>query len=81
MANFNREQLRLESDYNYLNREKELMIERFERKKQQLVQELARALPQRRMELIYELTYLTSEHQRQLQTINRQIFDARMLLN
>ncbi len=79
MAQNNHQQiLNLESELNCLKREREVMVNEFERKRRALLDELRSSTStQRNVQLVNEIGQLNSEHTRRLDNINGKIFQAR----
>ena len=79
MSNYAR--LRLESDVNCLIREKEVLLNRFESQKLQMLGNLGRApTPESRINILHELSILNSQHAREIEKINQNIQNARIAL-
>jgi hypothetical protein len=73
---FNKELLRLESDLNYYKREKEVMENRFDRKRQNILDQIKR--PEvNAAEMVSAMTALNREYRVESEKINQKINEAR----
>jgi hypothetical protein len=72
----------LESDVNCFKREKEVMEQNFNRRRQQLLdQSMHAVIVQQHNELIRQLMELNNQHQQDLLRINSKIYNAIVALN